>query len=763
MLIIFINMRRHLTHMRMLIKSLFFCLFFAAFFGFTVSAQVCGGNQDDVILKLSGPNNAHGETWNYNPPTAAYTQGICFSQLFPFYSPPSAPHACDTPPGGGTPTNLVLRLSASTNAHGQTPQFTPVGSYIDVCYGGLSCTGRTNCQSGETEVLSLFASNNSHLGTAGTYTTKICCLAPVPKIKEPVWKYFDGSQIPPNTNVCPNTFIIASVKTENIAEGTPITFRFYDRDGTFDDPINALTTTITVTNNQANITINLSERRDILNGFLDDNPPNVELYFRVNISSLSLTNESYDVLYVNNSNQCTFSPPAATVNAPVHRGVYFTNTQINFVSGCTSPMGPVQNEWTITQGSNIITRTEASFLYPGFSNAGQVNVKLKCTDPAGRRSNAEAQMLIVASPYTLAYIEKPAFNELVYRTPPAPPTAYFPEMVDFSARDSFVVDVTAAGCAPTIQCLAGNCPAQTENLPAGCGAGTRPITATAGGVTYSNLKFDWRFWDNDWNENRDNYGSSGTISYNDLSNSLNDKHMSVSVTYTAVPNGPTAAFQRDFTLGRCLNNGNTYYSSIYESYVTTEENDFCKGGDDTPDTADDCCPTAYECTDEESETGQYYCKIMDNPILECEDYTDSASCNGNTNPAIPLASYGQNPPACRFLQCIWDTTTNSCGVRATQYPTNASGACVIGGPINPGDDCAYTTSTTECINGRKTISYNVIAGYTCTNRDPVTVPCGSLSFELPFFGAREFITALLLIAGIYLIFNYRMKRHENHK
>ncbi len=724
----------------MLLFCSLFCIFLLTL---NVSAQTCTDNQR--ILRISDISNAHGEVYNG---AGNYGTQICFPSLFPGYPVGPNPHDC-------TGTNLVLRLSDYTNAHAQTPDYTGINYPRNVCYGDLICVSSTSaCPSGQTEVVSLSADTNAHLGTAGSsnYNTRICCRTNSPQIYNPIWKYYDGTVIPAGANICSNHIITASVQTVSMADNSQIQFNFYDRDLGRDDKIATLFAP--VLNNQANIILNLSDSviRQVIQGQLPDGDNRLELFFRANYSTYS--NESYDIYYQDNSSLCSFSSPIANITAPVHRGVYFlnSNSDINFVSGCTSQIGPVQNEWTITQGSNSFTRTGSNFPHR-FTSPGQTNVKLRCTDLAGNYDIAESQMLIVASPYVLAYIQEPEFNEFVYTTPPTS-GPYFPQSVPFNASDSFAVDVN--GC--SVQCIGGDCPAETKNVPAGCtpnpSGGISITSATGGNNLYNTLNFNWRFWDQDWSDEWINFEGNGiyqgTAQYDDLSNSVNDKHMSVSITHT---NGANAVFEREFTLGRCLNNGNTYYASGSLSYSTNQENDYCKGGDFIAGTADDCCAAGLRCMPGVDNRALYSCQISGNITLECSDFTNQNACNSNNNTAIPLASYGGNPPPCTFLQCFWDTASSRCGVRATQYANTSTGACNVGGGPILGGNCAYTTTTSECINGRKTISYNVVSG-TCPSRPSVTVPCGSLNFELSFFGIRQFLFAILLIASVYFVFNF---------
>jgi len=750
-------------------KLLLFGLFSMLFLGI-VSAQITRYSPQDIILRISGNTNAHGEIYSQN--TSGYTN-IYYSDIFG-----------NTYAGSVTPANLricsvsgsnrVLRLWANTNAHAQAPSFTAGTLYdIDVCYGDLVCTavpGNNNCSTNYKEVVSLSANNNAHIenATANQYTgagnSKICCLAPPPSISNSTWRYYDGTQIDPNARVCRNNHVIARVQTNNIADGTPLIFEFYDLDLLTRDPI--ANRTGYVQNNVAQIVLPLNDTgvQAALQSALGfpEAGNNLELIFEVRIPGDTET--SYQIIYENNASLCSFDPPNAVISAPKHRGVYYADTEVNFTSGCTSQIGPPQTEWTITpQNGQAFTRTETTFNYT-FTQAGQVNVKLKCTDPLGNFDINESQILVIASPYTLAYINKPSFNEIVYKSPPAL-GPYFPNEISFSASDSFVVNSSTA-C--TLECLGGNCPNQTENSLMSCGSGGGPISITAQPiVSYSSLFFNWTFMDSDWTNEWAQYETgngiySGLVQYDDLSNSLRDKKIIVNVKHTS---GASAQFERSFTLGRCLNNGNTYYSSELESNSTNEPNGKCKGGDEIALTADDCCPTGLRCMAGTSATNPLYsCQIPPGgPIIDCNDFTNQTACNGNQNPAIPQASYGEIPPACTELKCQWSNTTNSCGLNITTYANSSTtGACSSGPTAVIVSSCSYTTTVSACTGGKKTITYVSTGGPSCV-RDPVTVLCGSLSFELGFFTLREFLLSVLLIGAIYLIFNFRKELARNEK
>lgn len=752
--------------MKRLVKLLFFSVFSILAFSF-VSAQITPQTPEDIIFRISSPTNAHGELYNG---AGNYGTPVFYSDVFGApYSGTISPaniHLCSG-------TNLALRLSANTNGHGQAPDYTGTAYPTDVCYGGLTCISSTSaCVSPQVELASLSSSTNGHIENAGSnnYNTRICCVdTSVPQILSAKWLYYNGEEIPANANVCSANILIARAQTAAIGNGQTVQFDFFDYDAGATNPDDYLTTIPgIVSGNNADILFPLSDpgvyaflQTELPDG--DSTPNALELYFRVTYGTS--VKQSVTINFQNDSDLCSFEPPQANIEAPIHRGVYFANTEIPFTSGCSSQIGPIVNEWTVTpQNGQPFTRTENQFNHT-FTQAGQVNVKLKCTDLDGRFDVNESQMLVVASPYVLAYVNRPKLNEITYTSPPLS-GPYFPNEISFSASDSFVVDTSGTnGC--TINCLGGDCPIETENSLASCGASGGPIPIVPqASVSYSSLFFNWTFMDSDWTSEWAQYETgngiyTGFVQYNDTSNSLRDKKVLVNVRHIS---GASAEFEREFTLGRCLNNGNTYYSSELESYSTNEANGACKGGDNSAGTADDCCATGLQCLPGTSSNPLHSCQIPPGGIIvECEDFITQSACNGNTNPAIPQASYGGNPPACTSLRCQWSSITNSCGLNVTTYQSSSTtGACSSGPGGVVVSSCSYTTTTSACLNGRKTITYATTGGSSCV-RSPVTVPCGSLSFELGFFALREFLLSILLIGAIYLVFNFRKEIVRNEK
>ncbi len=102
-----------------------------------VSAQTC--DPDQIIFKISATSNAHAEIWN--PPLPLYTNKLCFNNFFA---------GTYVPPPGGDPhaqsgNNIVIKLSAPTNAHLEDASFPGPGGFnnpTSVYYGDLICEVR---------------------------------------------------------------------------------------------------------------------------------------------------------------------------------------------------------------------------------------------------------------------------------------------------------------------------------------------------------------------------------------------------------------------------------------------------------------------------------------------------------------------------------------------------------------------------------------------------------------------------------------------
>ena len=152
---------------RGLINSGFFLIGIVVFvysFGVVSAVNSCS-SQDQIIFKISGDTNAHGEFYDG---TGGYNTEICYDEIFS-NAPVGADRNCIN-------SNEVVRLSGNTNAHAEGPDVESAG-YSDVCFRDLQCTLRGSCLAGEKLVVGLSGTTNAHLemGNGNIYGNVLCC------------------------------------------------------------------------------------------------------------------------------------------------------------------------------------------------------------------------------------------------------------------------------------------------------------------------------------------------------------------------------------------------------------------------------------------------------------------------------------------------------------------------------------------------------------------------------------------------------------
>jgi cysteine-rich repeat protein len=134
-------------------------LVLAVFFIGFVSSASCSITSScaaaNTVMRLSSSSNAHGEL---------YDQGNYGSYLCCDFT---GTHTC-------TGSNNVLRLSSATNAHAEIPSSSTYSNRV--CFGELTCYSTSgSCNSGDMQMVSLSSATNAHIGGFGDYSTKICC------------------------------------------------------------------------------------------------------------------------------------------------------------------------------------------------------------------------------------------------------------------------------------------------------------------------------------------------------------------------------------------------------------------------------------------------------------------------------------------------------------------------------------------------------------------------------------------------------------
>jgi cysteine-rich repeat protein len=738
------------------------------------------------IMKIASLSNAHGELWNGS---GGYVIEICYDEIFgATYNGPN-PHEC-------TETNTVLRLadgpSSETNAHAERREGAIPEYDLEVCYGDLICVSRPanedcNEGAGEREVVSLAAGTNAHLETndsnqyasAGEY--KVCCSGSTePEIYDVRWERPLGVEIN-ETFVNKSSFLVAY--TVGLNPGTTVTFDIDEADclSGFNYPCvgdDDITIVSGLTDGSGKAKSNLEFNDSIMNaGSGGEATPELEFYFTA--SADTVEDRVSDLLIVYPFE--VFEPPVAVISSPNHRGIYFNGTNLTFDG--TDSEHAEEFLWTVVyQGEEEFTDNRSLFNH-SFVDPGMRTVTLRVTNEDGV-DEAQIAIVVAASPYMLAYINKPGHREILSNSDE--------ERVDYSSSDSYVTNTEpqpGLPCDINVSCAAGYCPSITENIPDGCndvdnltvwGAPSGPEDAD-----YMELFFDWSFSDEHQTISFSGYDNeTGWVLYDHESNALDDKTGELSLHFNISDTEEISeSVDRVFTLGQCLSDG-TEYIFLNGTLLSTEIPGVCAGqdgliGGEYPD----CCPAGRYCTDE---GGPAVCAFSE--IGQCRDYPDDTSCESDCEPGFPCVA--EIDPAGFDLQCMedfhregiecyWedqgdgDDTNDECGIRLICEPNQGeNGQCI---------DylCEYTYPAAECVDGLMTIEYilqefggvpdNACDGYpqdqseyeALCGKDPVTVPCGRLNFELSFFDYKQFFAAALVILLIYLVLhNTQGKRRK---
>lgn len=754
-----------------------------------------------VILKLSGVTNAHGAVWSETNP--AYGVEVCFDEIFGYeYNPTAAPGENQACLG----TNKALRLEDVTNAHGELPEFA-AQNYEDVCYGNLVCVSRPaeeGCLPSEKEVVSLSDDTNAHLEVfdSNQYTShgeySICCTDGIgePGINFVRWERPLGYEVG-ESNVNSSVWLVAY--THGIADGTEVTFDVDECDTLGGNPPCLLKDDITVVSadvgsGKAKYLLEINDNLFAL-GSSGELTPDLEFYFTA--SSEGVNDRVSDILIVHPEEE-TNNPPIARIASPNHLQIYYTGTEVEFYGICDDENPEsVTYEWSVVwNGITEFINTSQTFNHT-FQTNGMRTITLKCTDNMGYEDEDQIAITLVSSPGMIAFIGVPSHKEVV------PDESEDPKhQVEFSAIDSYLVySEVAQGelCDTRVTCLAGNCPHYTNNTPVGCGEPNLPVRNapnTPAEANWSLLYFDWAL--------SDDYGFSsdpqayeefalftGLGTFNVPSNSLNDQHFDLDLNYDYGGISKSEQTTREFTLGHCIDNGNTYLDSFTNPgqiiQRDTSEANWCKGYDGQAGTGDDCCPYPQQCL---SDGEEYKCMIENTGcnVLSCDDYNECYSgnqviCNNDTykigyTPPEPVDPLWNNPDyhcdeSGVQCGCGWSQTDNKCVFKTDWVNIDPSGPCEIGFceiSSAPGAECVegfiHLEITTNFVvtGGEACQTYQGQLGELqaeCNNRaGEVTLPCGRINFELGFFSLANFAVAVALIALVYIFIVNLKKRRE---
>jgi cysteine-rich repeat protein len=763
-------------------------------------------DNDDIILKISSETDAHGEEWNG---AGNYDIKICYSEIFGEFYDGGNPHSCSG-------TNIVVRLSDNgggspvTNSHGAVPIGVSPANYIDVCYGDIQCTaipGGESCAGGFEEVISLSDVDNAQIETreANVYDNggyvggkKICCgfVSPDGEIVDVEWHDQGGNEI-----LFAERFDTVSTWTStSFPEGTVVTFDIWDKDNFLppDDHISPSPTALVEADGSASFTFTLTQTLiDFFNDGIDCSN-GLELFFEASALGSSLTSGQLTVDCEGEND-----PPKAVISGPKHGQIYFVDVDMEFDStGSFDAEGDiVEWLWTVVKDGEIEnTYTEESFdLVGGFSTPGMRTITLRVTDELGLWDEAQVAILVVDSPYMLAFINKPWHHEIVEFD-------YDDKRVYFDAADfTYVVDITLPeGLCPEDNpgfdavCLSGFCPDHTFSPPAG-GCEENATIDNSGPPNFDLINFVWTFWGGGGNPTIiEGAGlTSGWKSYSIPSVGRNDKWINLTTSFDqGEPIGEITS--RIYTFGQCVDNGELFLETDNDGNYIGEQSTLpdgtqspgiaCSGGDGVIQEGEVvCCPSGYFCNIENPDL-PYGCLLGD--AQRCEDYDNMVDCDDDpfhvTGPPLN-DEYQELVDQCEieqggtaFIDCEW-RNVNGIDSCVTDFSCDIDNGECIGEeceePACTIYECIYQFPQSECVDGLITVSYDLVGfvpgdfdcppgsgsppGQEICERPPVQVPCGRLNFDLSFFDYSQFIASALVILIIYLVLGLRRKGTNN--
>ncbi len=602
---------------------------------------------------------------------------------------------------------------------------------------------------------------NINCGGAVASRTVNVATAPAGAITSAQWSLVDGSAI---TTSYVNQTVRLKITSSLISRA--VRFSILERDPLNNDDITGGSPLLATTDDSGNAQVDWFISDAVMtaasDGGLEYSGSDNDAVFYFNVSSTvpstSLLSSDLTVQNIEGPN----NPPKAVITGPRDKGIYFVNTPILFNQSSTDAQGTsgLTYRWTIAEDS--FEKLNANFTHT-FTSAGQKTITLRVTDSEGERDESQVSVLVIASPGALAYISSPGHTKVI----PAQPNGQLQVM--YNGSEGYVINSVGSGC-PTVTCLAGSCPVQTENVPASCTGETNLAIQNRGtNLAFTNTAFTWNFGDGVVYVNRSGVGNaSGTKFYG--SSYAGEKIIELIMDYRDASVAANGRSQRSFVIGQCVPYGNgKAWIPINENgragmiLDTDDRNGACVGTDGASGTSDDCCIAGWVCGDDDT-TGStpYRCHIPPNTdINRCQDYEQQGACINDTANIVELDP-AWNPKGCGQIvngqiidcSCAWNATA----VIGNQCFLNSNGTSID----NPNEawSCSSTYTQSQCTNGYMTLDITAIfnpgtSGITAQDAScqsgPLPVPCGRPIVELSFFDYRQIISAIVIIALIYFI------------
>jgi hypothetical protein len=753
-------------------------------------ACTCGGDSDQIIMKLFRSENSHGAFWN----DPNYEIEVCYEDIFGSEFEGVEPHECtyahDALPGD-EPENVIVRLYQETNSHAELPDLvSPTPEYDKfVCFGNLECLPRSTVEcaameggSGEwKEVVRLEQSTNSHISIAGDpdYVQRVCCKSQSSSIDSVKWTDLNGVTLTSGADVGLKSKVYAEVDGIFLG-GKTIRYEIYkgaNPDPSVDDPEIVYTDDFKLRWNAGKI----SSSPEIFEGGT--------YRFRSRIEPSGTWTGLSTPIEVSNEERNI--PPTVIINGILDKQIYFLNEELHLSATITDPDDELfEYEWnlgdgTILTGNSVhLENYEFDYSFTGPDGKGQKNIVLTARDQRGAMGFDKKSIVIVNSSYALAYIDTPVFEEVI-----------LDRQVDFDASSSYVVSTSDSdfdGCTDTVICEAGKCPSQTAGCPPcgpsppGCEITISPIT-----INYDAINFIW-----DIDNGYDLQEGLGLVSVLDYNFPIIGMHTALLEIQFGTGIDETSAFtetQFDILFG--LDNicfearteadiifvgggtiGDTFWIDPSTGEKVSSMNNCNRplGVDLNGDLMPNCCPSGYACESD---------KCVPSDINFCEDYKTQSDCDGQDaydelDDSLEgldcdyLGSYGDDCSKFMSCKCFWNSGTGKCEAKAKEKirmlnpnyevfeTTAAADPFCPAHPATTLDACSFAfTYTGDCSDGDEYIRRDWTATGTlsfCQNGNDI-IACAQL-VRLDFFNWINLVITILALIGIYgFYFNKKTK------
>ena len=489
--------------------------------------------------------------------------------------------------------------------------------------------------------------------------------------------------------------------------------------------------------------------------------------------------------------------PLANITSPKNKQIYFLNEMLSINQNSYDRDDEFNFVWNLGNGETRSgdSRSLANYQFNySYNTTGQKDIRLTVTDERGEKHEDQISILIIDSDFILAYIDLPKLGFSYDKT------------VRFDATSTYAVKETIVNNNRQIQCIAGNCPAQTAGCPPpmlGC-----TILVTESPKGFNNISFNWIFDSNPSN----NFNATGIagLSFNHTFSSpgIHTAELTASINPSSSTSTTFGVFFNDPVCVVVDKDNQIFFPDSFsgQSFWVETDGEIINSmtdcsrpigvNEDGDINIAQCCPIGYSCNGN---------SCIHNEKTKCGEFLNQTSCEDNNNWMIAdrelddivsknfengcdfFEPYGD--VCAEYISCVceWNASAQS-GDRCqavsnhkikiitssapfqswdyTNFPADITNICLSSEEPHIQGKCTFTfTYSGSCESGDDFIKRSWTADWS-TISDPApdycrdetdTVSCGDI-VKLGFFGLWNFITIVLFLTIFYYLYT---KKYEN--